>query len=482
MENSFLQSPSLYSAKRFWPWLVGGGIFVILFLVLGIGYWRYQTDHLVKFAPVDSLVYAHFRNPLGFWPKTNITQLPFSFWYQYINDRFEQKLDFQKDILDQTNEAAVLFLPTEDPETLSLVILARLSPRQVTGRLADLPQRQISAGVFAFSLQPKALAKITAVADGLVLPLALEPRSSFFQPALFSLYLNAANLKSYLSSANFNWSALSLGQWQVNLKRSSVGWRFGLQTNQSDLISAVSRPPRPDFLPADFIFYTNSFDFSDLVSIWLATNQELVTAGQQLAANFFQHYGFSFQSQLGPIFYQPAQLIIFASPSPVFGFDFALLLPAADQTSSESLEQFWRILLAQKLPRPVVKTLPDGSRVTELLVQPESFTWQPVTLTDNITARVLSEPRLDFSLAYIQTAGHLIISSSLDHLRSLMTDSGFSLIALEQRCGLKNFSPLAVFNNQNQASSTTIFNYLPQGIIALGPESNQALVGCLVDN
>ena len=481
MENSFRQSQPLLRAKKFRPWLVGGGIFFVLLLVLGIWSWRYSLDHLVKFAPVDNLVYAHWQNPIGFWSKADMTQLPFSFWYQYINDRFEQKLDFQKDILAQTNEAAVLLLPAGNQTSLSLVVLARLSPRQVTGRLAALPQRQLGSNILAFSPKVETLEKITAVADGSVLPLAPATKSNFFTSPLFSLYLNAANLKPYWSPS-IDWPAWSLGWWYLNLQEFKSGWRLTLKTDSVAPSSLVAASERLDFLPPDFIFYASGVDLAALFSGWLAANPELGAAWPQRAADFQRWYGLDLPSELAPIVASPAQLIIFSSASKAFGFDWALIVPRAAQLNLDNWEKFITLLLAQKLPRPVAKTLPDGTVVTELLIQPQSFVWQSESLGDDISARVLLEPRLDFSLAYSQVADRLIIGSSLDHLRSLLTDSSFSLMNLSQRCGLKDVSALAVFNNQALANSTPFFDYLPPGIVALEVSDNQTLAGCLVDN
>ena len=472
---------SVFPARRLKVWIISGGVFLILlFLILSYFYWRNNvSDGLIKLAPVDSVLYVHARDSL--WPlkgRTIIADLPFSDFYQQSSQNFPLAgVDLENDLLNNSRQAAMVIIAGEN---LDLVFLFKLKTNPVESVLAKLPHYSFfDKNILAIAGSESALNKIKEVEAGSIFSLVSQIDMKKMGRGLMQLYVDSDNLRNYLNQKQDLpeqiFSQLTFKDSYLTMDKKGDQWDFKIFTE-------FLNPLRPaqqlaDYLPKDFSVFFSSINLMEVFA----------DQGQIFSDPFWQNigyleavYNFDFKRSAEIFLNQPVDLIIFDDKKEsVFGFDYIMFVPQTDKAEIEKLENLVRVILAQKLPRPVPHTLPDGSQVTELLADIDSWQWQKEPISNGLEISYLSEPAIKFEISYLTKDDKTIISSSRQLLKNFISDEGVYLKDLTSRCGKNIFGRrYIIFNSNNIFSRLDI--YLPDGI-TLVRETEKDLRGCIID-
>lgn len=460
-----------FSWQKLGLWIVGLGVFIILVSSAGLYFWyqRFSSDHLIKLAPVDSVIYVRARNSFLPWNPRTLGQLPFDNYYSKLDQSsIFSSIDLRQDILNNSDQAAlalvlkenfglvpVFFFEFKDLSSLELV-LPNLSNHLVFDK-----------NILVVSESQQALDKVRTVDQGLIFSLASQVDLTQLSRGLISGYLNASQLQSYLFAqgklVDTIYSQLVTQDVYLNFQLRNKVWQFNLVGDFFD--SPLRTKVLTHHLPNDFSIFISNINLVDVFNR-LQGLSEIILNEQDLDPNLLD---------------QSADVIIFnqtfnQAKENVFGFDYILVLANFSQDSINSLERVVKIILSQKLPQPIRYFLPDGSQVFELLANVDFWHWQNETI-NNLEARYLIEPSLNFEISHLVQDNKLIIASSRQRLAEFISTSTqrVALDSLISRCsqGLEQKSYL-IFNTSHISSQ--LQNYLPTGMILAGSTG-----GCIIE-
>lgn len=467
MEESFQQPNLLPKRPTLYRWLVVGGIFVLVFVGV-LFYWQrlYRQDSMIKFAPVDTVLYAHYQKPFWPWQKIDLASIPLAPWLQTVS----QAVGISLADLARADQFSILLVPSAVNNQIETVIFLK------TETAHEPVKHQAQLGkVEALASDQFVLNKIKDVADNQLFGLADNVDQRALIAGDFNLYLNSNNILHYFDLPDLPariFGDYFAGDLVINLNQRQSAWRFDFSL-ESSFVKNYSQP-RIDFIPSDFSFFASGIDLSEVFFGWLANSLELKTVANQLDNSAQTVYGFDWQSRLEPIFNQPADLIGFVPADNFLGFDLVVALPSVSQSDLKNLEYFTSVFLAQKSPSQIRKTLPDGSLVVELIATPNVFVWQQ-QLTDSVEIRYLAEADLNFEIAYAMFDDSSWLATSKAALEKVISQKSFSPDALALSCGLESGINLLVINSL----FPEIFS---DATIALAQLRNNVIVGCAVDN
>lgn len=502
MEDPF-QKPKSRSFRPFFPlflkvgkkfWLILAGVFIIvLILIPGLYWWYFSQDHLLSLAPVDSILYIHVKQPIWPWQQDTISDLPFDNFYNQVDSNFDFKGGkFKDDILPAISQVAFLLLPNQESNKLDWAFIFKFKNSfnlfcskctdSIKKTKAMLLQQnnhlEIKKDILAIATSQTALEKIKEVQQGTVFSLASQIDQKKLDSNFFNLYFNSSQIRSYLDQNNLLvkiFNDLIKKDIYLNLTRVKNLWRFKLTSNFEQL---VSNQALIDYLPNNFLFFTNGINLFDLFKNWTEVDRSLADSFNQVADSLQTIYQFDFQKDIANLFNQVGDLIIFNSgKNSIFGFNFAIILPKSPKINLDNFEKLVQIALAQKLPQKVNTMLPDGTEVIELKAESEAFLWQSKELKEDFQTRYLIEPDLNFKIAYLVLADRILIANTTDWLAKVISTRDIALTDLIQTCDLKNEGSFLVLNNKIPLSLT---NYLPLKIILIKSEKDN-FKGCIFD-
>jgi len=514
MEDPFLNSKPARSGQADVPrwrkpvsWFVVGWIFVILISSLLFFWRRDQTiDQLIRFAPVDSILYVSARNSIWPWPGEKIYTLPFQKFYHQANEVFNflKPLTLQGDILPDANQAGFILLPNEASNQLDWVLIFKLKKHfripyfditadteKIDYALSVLQDKrngynfwQVNNSIFVIASSAESLQKIQEVSAGQIFSLASQVDSRRLGKSLLSLYLNANGLKTYLNQSQSleNKVIDSFIDQDIYLQLNKIGDHWQFQINDSSrrrwfqvfIFFKAERAGGGDSLiqklPADFKIFISDVNLLDFFQQLAELDFDTAQNFNQLSDLTKRLYDFNFEAAT-LVFGRLAEVIVFdASDNNYLGFDFVLALPSFSQQEINDFEQLVKIFLAQKLPKETVHLLSDGSLVTELVAQPENWYWQKEKIDDS-EVYYLIEPALNFEVNYLLSDSRTLISNSRDRLKQVLVNQGISVRDLDLKCGNKKSSAQYLILNDY----LPLNNYLSPALVLIRDNN-----GCIV--
>jgi len=483
MEESFpTKNPEVLpsgdtSAKRnFMPWVFWGGIFLIVLLLflslLGFLWLKNKnTDHLIKLAPIDSIVYAQIKESIFPWQNIKLKEFPFADFFNKIENDILVDVNFKNTLLESSTQAAVILLPDEN-NILQSVFLFKLKKDITDEVLNQIPSLKIGKDILVVSNHQMLVDKISSVNSSKTFSLATQINKDKIKSGLGRVYVSSNNLKNYLNQnqglTNKIFTQVVNDDIYLSLNQKKDNWQINISGVSSS--GASNYKSLLNNLPVDFGFYISGISLADVFSNWSKLESDYLDFYNQTSENYKSIYNFELNKAVN-LLKQPSEIIIFnKNDKSVFGFDFVLV---TNKPASEDLDNFKdlvRIILAQKVPTEKQRLLPDGSFAVELLAQPES--WQWIEIENNVFS--IAQESLNFELAYSIKDNYLIISNQIN-LINLDFQEGINISNLINSCQVTN--RYLIFNSQNILDN--LKNYLPDGSILLTEEKNGEIRGCI---
>lgn len=485
-----------WQARRFW--LAGLGVFCIgLIIYIWFFWWpQNQAKDLMTLAPIDSVLYANAKNNLWPYPvslfigpKDEISHLPLAdFFAAAQQSPAFSGLDLKKDFLANCRQASFVLILDENSNLVWAYIFEFKDSGSIGAIVSNLKQKnyanyfELAKNILVVSDSSDALNKIKKVSEGQIFSLAGQVDKNKLNDDLLNIYLSSNNLKSYLggnvNSANTIFAHLINQDIYLHFNKKNQQWQFSLAGNFFDQSNKNTRQPLIEYLPSDYSFFISNIKLTEVFSGWSKSDSNLSGALQQTFDMIKQTYSFNFFNVADIFTNQGADLVIFNNQNKnAFGFDYLLALPNISEPQLNSLKGLVKIILAQKLPKEVVYTLPDGSQVTELMAQPEFWQWQKQTI-DGLDIYYLKEPALSFEIDYAIKDNKLFMASSIDLLKNSLATKDINLKSLIQSCSHQsNIGQYLIFNSGH----TPLFANLdlPKGT-AIIKEDGGSVAGCIM--
>lgn len=449
-------------------------------LIFNFWFSKRTQDPFLSLAPVDSVLYVSARDSV--WPEveTKISDLPFvRFFEQAGKMEIFSGVDLKNDILNRVKRAAWLLVPDEDSQLRQVFLFEFKEPPSVPTEFG--PDTIFGQNYLVVAETEAVLDKIRQVKSGFYFSLA-DRRGRERNKSVFSLYLNAANLKSYLknrSGAGNNFFV----QWLdrdlfLSLKKKGDNWRLSLPGQNSGRIKV--QPPLIDFLPADFSYYFSGISLAHIFSRLDRVEPGILGLVKQTQTAFQAIYRKDLNVFVSLAINDPAAAVIFAKNKDYQpGFGLVLAAPAPTSETIDELEDLVRIFLAQKLPAEKKHWLLDKSVITELSAEPENWQWQEEMTGDSQKIRFISEPALAFELAYSVRDNKIFLANSKKLLAGYFAGARLAVNDLLARCGgQEGKGRFLIINPFSQPGM--FLPYRPEGFFII-KEGKKELSGCISD-
>lgn len=149
--------------------------------------------------------------------------------------------------------------------------------------------------------------------------------------------------------------------------------------------------------------------------------------------------------------------------------DYLIVLPNITTTDQQKVEKIIQTLAAKQYPQKITRTLSDGTKVNELLSDPDLYRWTETKVGDKII-KTTGDQAGDWKIAYTVAGQNLIIATNHEDLAKLIREE--RNINLDQKCLL---TPLANFY-------LTLDNWLNSGFLAKYKEIFTGLTANVNDN
>lgn len=471
MEDLFQsQKPNLEEeikpSKAVHFWQIGGGLFVLLVFLLGLFVWhaRYVKDSLIQFAPVDTAVYLSVRNSFWPWEDVKIKDLPLSHIFSHHR------------LLELSSHAAYLKIPGEEKfETASIFFL-----KHIEEAVPVIEELEFAAAldkhILVVAENQQVLDKIKEVHSGTIFSLEQQLEGKKIGRGLLNLYVDSGNLQSQFNNSRSLphriISSLAAEDLYLTLHKEKAVWVFGPVDEIS--LSAVDLRSTLRSLPDNFDIFISQISLAEIFGNFMAADKNFQQTAGQTVSNLEAVYGFDFSSTIRPLLSRQAEfLVLNTGKDNALGFDYVLILPEVSEKEIQGFEELVRIILSQKLPKETLRQLPDGTFVTELIADVNSWSWQETDLDQ----KFLSEPRLNFEIAYLKQDSRLFIASSKDLFKTVLEAQEISLENLASRCEIAfGGDDFLIINHHIKTSFSDI---LPRGLTVLSATPKNGLTGCI---
>ncbi len=451
--------------KRLKFWLIRGGVLllVLFFAVLFFWYRYLVADDLIDLVPVDSVFYLTARN--SFWPgQTNIGTTPVAQIFSEFNE-----------LLPSTVRASYALVPDQAGNLQPVYFFKTYRFSNFDFWLNNFSDYYQKKNRLVVASNQEILDKIREVADDQFFSLSAFMVDRRPARQLISAYLSRVNLKNYLQQPDnlFDQLVSGLVTNNIYLTMNQTGgkWYFKIS---SDLATDRSARRLVEQLPDNFKLFISGVNLFEVFKQWGELDSTLAAIFNQTVGSLEAIYDFNLTS-VSELLNQPAELLIFDSNKQnIFGFDYILALPFTDESQLTSLKELITIVLAQKFPQVVVRTLADGSTVKELVAQPQVWQWQAAEIADGLTINRLNEPRLDLELGYLVKDNLILLTNSTERLQQYLTGRATPLAELID-CNFNWQVGSLMIVNQGQEW----FGYNPGGRIIMSQVKPDEVLGCL---
>ncbi len=488
MEDPLKNSVSFSSPKKtknLKSKLIFWGIFLVLFIIVFLSvfllyFWnKNKQDDIIKFVPLDSVLYATARNSI--FGKSKIIDLPFS---NFVNDF--SKADFLNGndlslILNNSKRFSIALFSVEGNE-LAYAYIFEFANKDAFKPLNGF---EISKNIFVFSENKKVFEKMKEVTANNIFSLASQVDLKFIESNLFSFYFNPFNLKFYLSEKNIILDNIFLKMIDENmyfgLNKKSDHYDFRLKTSSGNYeISKTKAITAISFLPENFRVYIGGLNFYYLFDQLKKIEPNISESFGQTKNDLGLIYKNDLSSWVLDFFRHDFDLLIFEpTNNSVFGFEYVLASGDFNQIDEENLKSLIKIFLAQKYPKESEYTLPDGTKVTEFLVDVDKWQWQIDKLENNLEISYLLVPELDSEVAYAIKDDVLFLASSVKLLNNYFNVAKVEVSEIFSSCGQGKFYGRGIIINPF-GSFFVPEEYALDGLV-VGESKGNSFSGCILE-
>ena len=425
------------------------GVFLIITISLAACWYdRAAADTLFFAAPADSVVYVSYRT-LVLQPDRQLPPLP-------VNNFIAGYDHF----LSLAHRVSYAFFPVDG--RLESVVLFELKDTSTLVEPASSTSRFITETVFAVATSEAALSKVQATAASAELSLGALINRQFARAAGYG-YVATRQLMGYVSDAVVPFIAQLPATVQFDLGTHQDAWvaRSSVVTK----VGTASVVPIITTIPETALAYISGEAFSALAEV-------LAGAGLgQTVAHLYQEL--PLVDGYAPFFNRPFELVMGSTG------DMVLILHNITPAEFTDFEQIILGIFALLFPQEVVRTLPDGSNVAELVVDPSKVE-KTTEFLIGTTFFVLTEPKNN-QLLYSLNGQNLILATNRELLEQVLPPpsdfrAGIDISLLSKKCGFLSMSPLFTMNASLRESLRALF---ADQMIAIGLDHKGKIQACV---
>ena len=422
-----------------------------------------QYDTLAQLVPDSSSLYIHWNKNLT--PATLINKS----WdkeilnYVWPEDLRPKNLSLNKDFSSLINSEVATVILTPNKEGLALIWLARVDDKKTFQDYLDsneVPKRSdvktpgthylwLDDNVIVLSNNVESLNLIEQTKDNSLLKQI--PASQINSPALFSLTTHGDWLASYYSNSQNPVQKL-IAQEISNSKLITLSAQAfddaGLKISGS-----IARPGQEaetnqsvswSWIPPDAILYAQGHWLRSLITLF---EQNKDSSLNNLKTSLSSWYDIDWDKQLAPIFSQSWSTIAFPRTDKATAWPW-IATAKDEQINSDSqnlIVNLAKNYFARNYAKEVEKKLPDGSKATELVADPEQVKWTDVDWPENLAKiSLLKQGSEEFVWGNIAEK-YLILANSLTNSKLLLeanqNKQGTNLDDLRKNCWQKEELP-----------------------------------------
>lgn len=453
--------PNFYS-RRNKIILIAAAVFLIAAILASVWYFKIYPyrDSLVKRAPADAVLYAHFNlmNGAADYDRLNLPLL-----YGGVDQWFDWPAgQFAKNILPLVkNELAIVMAPVvksasessapsgETPTgergknelVLGKAILFNLNSKNKNDlavlKALGLPFAQIKNQLVVADSEltlneitgvseQNNLANRPSVKDGLKKAgdqslakgyLSVETLDEFFKQknsaALLSADLNLLFLRlsaAWLEQQNSQ-------QIYFSLKKEADGFSFRLSGANKNAAFSVAKSRLIKSVPPNTAIALVGFDWQQLMGSLEKTFSEVDPGLNSFKTNYEKLYRFSWQNDLAPLLSGAGELLVMKEANQKTEFILSATPPNVDEQKISKLEDIVKEYLAYRAPTEQARVLPDKSKVIEQIADPGKFNFQNADPAD-LKIKFIKEDGLPFEFLYTTlNQSQLVFSNSLEKFK-----------------------------------------------------------------
>lgn len=503
MENNRQKGFELKALSKFLTFFFGGFFILVLIVASLVGvYWYLNKDDFAKMAPENTFFYLRINEP--FWTKENakISELNLQELFEWIDIKLDLKdFRFENDILPIANRQMALTIIKLSNNDLGLVVFLKIKDGRGVKKLPYFTPHQLFTGkMLIIADSEETLNIIKEVRNKKKPNLSRKVAKDFFDDDFIKLYLDLEKVRKLVTKkGDLNQKSLS---YFLNLSQSKslfltlnnkIGhWYFSaevypeIETNLYP--TSIRKLSSINFLPENFTFFIKGMNLSEVISDVEKIDKDLVQAFHNDLKNFEKLHDLDLLQSLWPLFTSGLDLLLTSTTDQEQrNLDLVVNL-ALDNYSSEDLKKLPEILkeiLAKKYPFEQERVLPDETKVVELVMKPDFFSFDEKELGQD-KIYYLQKPELELELAYTIKNNEIIFSSSLSELEKILRPSANQIDTelLNKQCWVSGRNRLLIFNKEElvnnwSGAAAAMIEFLPGNIYIISQDKNLSFSGCI---
>jgi len=409
-------------------------IIILLLLLAGVFYgsWHYNNqDSIAELVPADSPIYLHL-DYNNYKLNNDKTEKFFNLFFKQIDDYFlpNSQLKFSQSLKNYLDREIALVLDKDN----NWFLISRIkNSANLTEIISNKQNFSLLKGKYLIiTKNPSSLKLIKKVKAKPSLSFNNLPWQKNYDKNIIKLFFRpkiiSENLNNNLARAFWNdyisKKQISYFYFSANDNFNFILSSDGIFDDAQELIKQ-QLPINTVLAIAEKNLLSSSQEINkqlkqlDPVSYW-----QLVNTWQ----DYEENYHFNFQ-EIEPLLNHPVQIIVTQEANEPKKF--TLIINQLEETNTKALEKIIKNITARHFPKKTKKELPDGTKVTELISDPENLYFEEIKIQDKKIKLIKNDQPL-WELAYIFTDDELLISNSLSDLKALIREK--NALDLGQEC------------------------------------------------
>ena len=468
MTGPFTEQPKNFSVNarsslgKLKFWLISGGVLLLVFISLGVWFLAddLMKDDIAELTPIDSVFYLTGRDSLLPW-QTKVEDIPIINFFGEASKPIDRSMRISYAlVINQANQLEPIYFFKSDH-------LVNFKSNDF-----DFEHSAKIGKILVVAKSGEVLNRIIEVKENKTFSLATVMNKKNYNQVNF--YLSSRNLKEYLkqfTELHYQLLGKIIDQDVYGgMNKKGDHWIFEV-VNSTKSFAGESQI---DSLPSDFKIFISGLNLLEVFQSWGRADENIAQAFLEVAGNFGAIYDFNVVASIYDLINQPVDLILFEkSAESMFNFDYVLVSDLTNEDQVIGLKKLVGVVLAQKFPREVLRILPDRSTVIELQASPGDWEWQIKKIDNDSTINYVSEPRINFSFAYLVKDNKLFVSNSSLRLEQFFESDQTDLAALTS-CGISLESGSSMVFNRDQK----LFDYTLDWYIVMNQFDGQNIQGC----